>query len=109
MRKDVVDTMANLMWSYSVELRSGLITKEKREQISDQIALLIQSLPTNYERKLARTELQQRLQMGQGTREREWRQFRQLFNDGSVDHLLDMKTLLKTEGLLQESTVGVNE
>lgn len=105
LRADVVNTAVETIWNYSVKMEFTEDHEQLKQQTRDKLALLIQSLDTNYERKLAREAIEKRLTEGKDQYSREWRKFRQNHNDGSIDILQTWHNRLVSDGLIQQRTV----
>lgn len=103
LRKDVIDSIVQVYWDYSLKAEGGELTDAYKEQTRDRMALLYQSLDTNFERQEARKAVQDRLSRGGDLYSKQWRKVRQLWNDGQVDMLLDWHSVLTTNGILQQA------
>jgi hypothetical protein len=103
LRKDVVDSVVQVFWDYSLKAQDNALTEEYKQQTRDRMALLYQTLDTNYERQQARKAVQKRLALGQDSYSKQWQKARQLWNDGQVDMLLDWHSKLTTRGILQQN------
>ncbi len=109
LRRDVVNSVVELMWDYSHKNATDTLTQEDIERTERMMAMYYQSLDTPYEMKLAREEVQRRLTEGTDRYSTEWRKYRRLFNDGSISNLLNMRQRLITRGLLREGGFETEE
>lgn len=103
LRTDLTNTIVNIIWDYSIKVKDKEVTKEYSDKVSKKIALLEQSLATNYERQLLRDAIKERMTNGNSMEEKAWREFRQIWNNGSVDTLIGMHNKLRAEGLLVDT------
>ena len=102
LRRDVVDSIVQVYWDYSLKVQNDELTDSYKEKTKDRMALLYQSLDTNWERQQARKAVEKRLTKGQDSYSRQWRKVRQMWNDGQVDMILDWHSRLTTNGILQQ-------
>jgi hypothetical protein len=104
LRKDVIDSIVEVFWDYSLKAQNQELTPEYKQLTRDRMALLYQTLDTNYERQLAREAVQKRLSSGQDQYSKQWAKVRQLWNDGQVDMILDWHSRLTSRGILQQAS-----
>ena len=104
-RRQVVNTIANIYWDYALQEQSSEgLTPEFKKKTEDKIALYMQTLPTDFQRTQARRAVAQRLQ-GKDKRSLAVQKFRREFSSGSADTLIDLKSSLTSNGILQQQTV----
>jgi len=103
LRKDVIDSIVEVFWDYSLKAQNSELSTEYKERTRDRMAMLYQTLDTNYERQQARKAVQDRLTYGQDQYAKQWSKVRKLWNDGQVDMLLDWHSKLTTRGILQQA------
>jgi hypothetical protein len=102
LRKDVIDSIVQVYWDYSLKATNDELTENYKQLTRDRMALLYQSLDTNFERQQAREAVQKRLGRGTDLFSKQWQKTRQLWNDGQVNMLLDWHSKLTTRGILQQ-------
>ena len=106
---DVTNAIVNVYWDYSKGIKYGTISPEEQENTRQKIALLIQSLDTNYERQRVRQNVQDILTNGTDERSQAWREIRKMFINGQIDYLTSWHNKLTADGILQEHPVLPNQ
>lgn len=108
-RADVVNTIVEVMWDYSFKMHNKQMNEEEAERTRRKLAILMQSFSTPREQMLARQEVQRRLTEGTDKYSKEWRRYRELWNDGAVGELMTMRQRLTSRGLLQQGLPEFNK
>ena len=105
-RREVVDAVANIFWDYALqEQGSEGLTPEYKKRTEDKIALYLQTLPSDYQRMLARRSISKRLNTGRDKQSLAWQKFRKEFDNGQADTVVDLKSAFTSNGILQQQTV----
>jgi hypothetical protein len=111
-RTAMVSSMLSTYWDYTKSIEAAESEREKeetRERYEDIHALMLQSLPTDNDRKLVREAFVKKITAGEGKLAKGIKLYMKNFNDGRLADLHSIKSTFVTKGLIRTGVLDEEE